>query len=362
MKNIVIFKYVLTALVIFFITNSIFAQRKSPRSAYDTKPASAYDKKAPAANNTKSAPAKKTSTAKKGEVVTNTDSASSSYNNKLPIELVVDEGADDGLYGATKPSLRKDNILEDGDNDSTATPLPYTALYSSDALFRVRVWRTIDTRTQKNSVYFYNKDIEGGNNTRLINLMLKAIKDDGVQAFSNVDDRFTTSISFDDALSGFGGGKDTSAKYDLEGNIVGYQVRAKSVSADSVYKFRIKEEWLFNKRDGKTYVRILGIAPLFKYVTSDGYVMDNSEHAVFWIYYPDLRKTLVRNRINNPLKLGGSLTWEEVFENRLFESTIIKSSLDAENGYNNSPLTQEQAGVIEKQLGRLSDRLWNNSN
>ncbi|MBK7098737.1 MAG: hypothetical protein IPH58_10715 [Sphingobacteriales bacterium] len=154
MKNIVIFKYVLTALVIFFITNSIFAQRKSPRSAYDTKPASAYDKKAPAANNTKSAPAKKTSTAKKGEVVTNTDSASSSYNNKLPIELVVDEGADDGLYGATKPSLRKDNILEDGDNDSTATPLPYTALYSSDALFRVRVWRTIDTRTQKTRFIF----------------------------------------------------------------------------------------------------------------------------------------------------------------------------------------------------------------
>lgn len=327
------------------------AQRRAPRSAYDTNPSSSNNKET-------TTPVKKQSPATQKQSSDTTKPLNNSVDyNSLPIEEVEGEG-NEGLFGTTKQSMRKDNILEDSRVDSTAVPLPYTALYSSDALFRVRVWRTIDARTQKNSIYFYNKDIEGGDDTRLVNLMLKAIKDDSVQAFSNIDDRFTTPISFDEALGGFGGGKDTSAKYDMDGNVSGYEVRTRTVSPDSVYKFRIKEEWLFNKRDGKTYVRILGIAPVYHFVSSDGYVMENSEHAVFWIYYPDLRKTLVRNRINNPLKIGGSLTWEEVFENRLFESTIIKSTLDAENGFNNTPLNYQQAETIESQLGNLSNRLW----
>lgn len=349
MKNSTLLQF--SFFVMLLLTVSIIASaQRAPRSAYDTPSRSS-------ANETK----KSTARADTSKTPTARPATNAPTDGNLPIE-VIEEETESTLFGTVKPSLRKDNILEDDNTDSSAVPLPYTALYSADALFRVRVWRTIDTRTQKNAVYFYNKDIEGGDNSRLINLMLKAVLEDSVQAFSNIDDRFTTPISFDDAVAGFGGGKDTSAKYDLDGNIVGYQVRSKNVSADSVYKFRLKEEWLFNKRDGKTYVRILGIAPLANYVTSDGYVMDNSEHAVFWIYYPDLRKTLVRNSITNPLKMGGSVTWEEVFEDRLFESTIIKSSLDAENGFNNTPLTAEQASVIEQQLTRLSERLWTTGN
>ncbi|WP_460764577.1 type IX secretion system ring subunit PorN/GldN [Niabella terrae] len=347
------YSIVLSLIVLCFVSDSLWAQR-APRSAYDTP-------STPAANNTKKATEKKTDTVP--EKTTGGESGDYQDGNQplsadlLPIEVVEDEG-DGGLYGTTKPSLRRDNILEDNNTDSTAKPLDYTPLYSSDALYRVRVWRTIDARRPQNAKYFYNKAIEGEDNKRLINIMLKAIKEDGVQAFSNIDDRFTTPISFDEALAGFGGGTDTSARYDMEGNIAGYQVRSRAVSPDSIYRFRLKEEWLFNKRDGKTYVRILGIAPVTSYTTSDGYTMDNSEHAVFWIYYPDLRKTLVRNNITNPLNIGGYVTWEEVFENRLFESTILKSSLDAQNGFNKTPLSSQQAATIQSQLNNLSAQGW----
>lgn len=331
--------------------------KSAPRSAYDTSPSSSsYDNKDKGDEKPKDPKANAKTTAKDKKASPAT--ATPAQQKTLPIEVITNDSQEGGLYGVSKPSLRKDNILEDDNKDTAATPLPYTALYASDAMFRVRVWRTIDARTKKNANYFYNNAIEGNDNNRLVNVMLRAIKEDSVQAFSNADDRFTTPISFDEAVSGFGGGKDTAAKYDLEGNIVGYQVRSKLISADSVYKFRIKEEWIFNKRDGKTYVRILGIAPLATYTTSDGYKMDNSEHAVFWIYYPDLRKSLVRSNITNPLNLGGSVTWEEVFENRLFESTILKSTLDAENGFDNSPLTSQQADFIQKQLNNLSKRMW----
>ncbi|WP_346236359.1 gliding motility protein GldN [Niabella insulamsoli] len=333
------------------VSTTAMAQR-APRSAYDTPPSSSKTEKG--SSTKKTTPAEMPVTGERGE--------SGDYNDSpvpanLPLEVIEDEG-EGGLYGTTRRSLRKDNILADDNTDSTATPLPYTPLYAADALYRVRVWRTIDARTDQNARYFYNKAIEGEDNKRLINIMLKAIKDDSVQAFSNIDDRFTTPISFEEALAGFGGGMDTSARYDMEGNIAGYQVRNRMVSPDSIYKFRLKEEWLFNKRDGKTYVRILGIAPVTSYTTSDGYTMANSEHAVFWIYYPELRKALVRNNITNPLNIGGYVTWEEVFENRLFESRILKSSLDAENGFKNTPLTGEQADIIQRQLNNLSARGW----
>ena len=325
--------------------------QRAPRSAYDT-PSSQ------GSNNTKKATEKKTDTVPSvGEGGDYKSNSQPLPADQLPIEVIEDEG-DGGLYGVNKQSLRRDNILEDDNTDSTAKPLAYTPLYSADALYRVRVWRTIDARTPQNAKYFYNKAIEGEDNKRLINIMLKAIKEDSVQAFSNIDDRFTTPISFEEALAGFGGGTDTAASYDMEGNIAGYQVRNRAVSPDSIYKFRLKEEWLFNKRDGKTYVRILGIAPVTSYTTSDGYTMENSEHAVFWIYYPDLRKTLVRNNITNPLNIGGYVTWEEVFENRLFESAIIKSSLDAENGFKDTPLTPQQAAIVQSQLNNLSARGW----
>lgn len=277
----------------------------------------------------------------------------------LPVEVIKDSTGND-LIGSGKKTMRRDNILADDAGDSTATPLPYTPLYSTDALYRVRVWRVIDARDRGNLPYFYNSSIDGESTTRLINVMIDAIQHDSVQAFSPIDDRFTTPISFQEAMSAFGGGTDTSATYDLDGNISGYQVRQKEISGDSIYKYRVKEEWVFNKRDGKTYVRILGIAPLITYTMSDGQVMDNSEHAAFWIYYPDLRTKLVRTLIPNPLNAGGRISWEEVFENRMFKSTIIKSSLDAANGYTKWPLTTTQAAQIQKELNNLSKRMWEN--
>lgn len=343
------FRIVGSLVAFLLISSSLMAQR---RSAYDTPV-----KGSGSTTEKKTTDKKTTDKDKKNTGQQPSAGESGDYTSNLPVEVVQEQG-DGGLYGTSKQSLRKDNILEDDGTDSAATPLEYTALYAADAAYRVRVWRTIDARTPDNARYFYNKSIDSDDDKRLINIILRAIKDDSIQAFSNIDDRFTTPITFDEAVAGFGGGVDTVARYDMEGNIAGYQVRSRAVSPDSVYKFRLKEEWMFNKRDGKTYVRILGIAPVTSYTSSDGYTMENSEHAVFWVYYPDLRKVLVRNNITNPLNIGGYVTWEEVFENRLFESRILKSSLDAENGFNNTPLTADQAEVITRQLNDLSSRGW----
>ncbi|HEU0227323.1 MAG TPA: gliding motility protein GldN [Arachidicoccus soli] len=329
---------------------------KSRSSAYDT--GSSYDT-APANKNgiNKShVPPADTTELPDNSAYGNTSNNNGQLIKNLPIEVIKDSTGG-GMLDDQKKSLRKDNILVDDLADSTATPLPYSPLYASDALYRVRVWRTIDTRDKANLPYFYSTAIDGEGNTHLIDILINAMKNDSVQAFSSIDDRFTTPITFQQAIATFGSGTDTSASYDLNGNIVGYQVRQKAINADSIYKYRIKEEWVFNRRDGKTYVRILGIAPLITYTLSNGDMMDDSEHPAFWLYYPDLRTNLVRSIIANPMDGGGTITWEQIFENRLFDSEIIKSSLDAEHGFTKTPLDANQARIIQSELNNLGSKI-----
>ena len=102
----------------------------------------------------------------------------------------------------------------------------------------LRVWREIDTREKMNLPFRYSA-VEETVASALFLLLLKAIKDGDVTAFSGDDDRFTTPITADDAMNAFGGGFDTSKKYMIsDGNVVGYQVRAKAIDPDSIYKFQ----------------------------------------------------------------------------------------------------------------------------
>jgi hypothetical protein len=67
--------------------------------------------------------------------------------------------------------------------------------------------------------------------------------------------------------------------YDDEGNVNGYQVRPKATDPDSIYKFQVKEEWIFDKESSRMYVRIIGIAPVIPYKLSTGDIVANSEEA-----------------------------------------------------------------------------------
>jgi len=76
------------------------------------------------------------------------------------------------------------------------------------------------------------------------------------------------------------------------------------------------------------FVRILGIAPLKTLYFPNGKERPGSS-TMFWIYYPDLRPMLAKYEVYNSKNMGQSrMTWEELFESRMFGSYIVKSSLD----------------------------------
>jgi gliding motility associated protien GldN len=306
-------------------------------------------------NTQSSTPAKDSSAGKKAGTTSTGSTSQSTLLPNLPITVV--QGGS-SFVDDLKPSMRRDGAVVDDTAFINNKPLRYEDINGTDAVFRVRVWRDIDARDSVNQPFFYrNNYFDENGNVRFIGLLLRAIKQHGVQAFSADDDRFTTPITYEQAMAGFGGGFDTSQKIDMDGNVVGYEVREKAINPDSIYIFRIKEDWVFNRRNNQMYIRILGIAPVIPFKSSTGENLPNSEHPVFWLYYPDLRQDLVRVRVSDPLNLGNTITWEQVFESRMFKSRIIKSTLDGADGFNKEPLTAEQAERVDNQLKTYTTNL-----
>ena len=222
-------------------------------------------------------------------------------------------------------SLRPDEAVETSVLRDR-TPLPYENLRADDAVYRHKIWREIDTREKINLPFRYSAD-ENNGNQRFISILLQAIQDSAVTVFNAAaDDRFTTPMTKGEVASLIAGAVIDVPVYDSLGNLTGTKPMRNEINLDSIYKFRIKEEVIFDKESSRLFWRILGIAPVKKVITSMGVELGETE--IFWVYYPDMRATFAKYEVYNGKNFGARLTWEELFESRMFYGRIIKSTID----------------------------------
>lgn len=286
----------------------------------------------------------------------NRQSGYNPYGN-TPIEMAPSAG---GFSDSTKPSLRNDAAYEkSGMKDRT--PLQYDHLRADDALFTERVWREIDTREKINQVFNYKADDDNGDQ-RFIQILVKAVREKKATAFNPDDDRFTTpldSTQFEKVLTG-GAACDTQAVYNLNDptKIDKYVVNCSGLNPDDIVKFRVKEDWVFDRESSRLVCRILGIAPL-KTILGIDKKTERGASPLFWIYYPDLRATLAKYEVYNPKNMGQSrMTWEELFESRMFSSYIVKSTLDnPQNKYIRNYVKDPILALLEGD--NIKDKIFN---
>lgn len=225
-----------------------------------------------------------------------------------------------------KKSLREDNGVDYSTLDvKDRTPLPYEHLRADDAIYRQRIWREIDTREKINHPFNYAADEDNGNQ-RFISILMQAIQDSAVTVFSSNDDRFTTPLTKAEVAKQISGEPIDVPIYDEFGNQTGFKTLPREVNLDSFYRFRVKEEVIFDKESSRLFWRILGIAPVKSITTTTGDAVGDAE--LFWVYYPDLRPILAKYEVYNGKNYGGRMSWEELFESRMFYGRIIKSSMD----------------------------------
>lgn len=231
-----------------------------------------------------------------------------------------------------RKSLRNDNAIEKN-LVKERTPLAYEHIREDDAIYREKVWREIDIREKVNLPFRYTADEDNGNQ-RFIAILLNTIKSGEVTAFdASLDDRFTTPMTLDQIGAKLAGGcdtimvPDTEKDPDLSKGIMKQSVVCEEFDMDAITKFRIKEEWVFDKESSRMYVRILGIAPV-KTIMDKVTGKELGFSPLFWVYYPDMRPSLAKYEVYNGKNFGARMSWEELFESRFFASYIVKSTLD----------------------------------
>jgi gliding motility associated protien GldN len=226
-----------------------------------------------------------------------------------------------------KTSLRPDEAVETSILRERS-PLAYEHLRADDAVYRHRIWREIDTREKMNQTFTYSADADNGNQL-FISILFKALEDSTkpITAFDNIDDRFTTPLTRSELVRKIAGEPFIPKKYDADGNLLppGPAI-FNDINLDSFYRFQIKEEVIFDKESSRLFWRILGIAPVKNIITPSG--IDLGPAPLFWLYYPDLRPVFATYEVYNGKNFGGRMSWEELFESRMFSGRIIKSSMD----------------------------------
>ncbi len=291
------------------------------------------------------------------------------YGNAKIVMAPVTGGFNDTL----RPSLRPDDVFGWDTTRKDRDPLAYEFLRKDDQLYRERVWREIDIREKINAPFRYKAQDDNGDQ-RFISILVNAIRDttsgNGLVAFSadNEDDRFTKPLTLDEVNKILNGGSqcDTQAVYNLldPTKIDSFVVTCNTLNPDDVVKFRIKEDWVFDRESSRMFVRILGIAPC-KTIMSIDKKTERGSTPMFWIYYPDMRPILARYEAYNPKTMGmGRMTWEELFESRMFSSYIIKSTLDNPSGkpirqYMRDPILALLEGEnIKERIFNYEQDLW----
>lgn len=260
-----------------------------------------------------------------------------------------------------KPSMKNDNSIA-ANLIKDKTPLAYDYIREDDAIFREKIWRIIDIREKINTPFGYSADEDNGNQ-RFINILLNAINpkyprspgESAVMAFS--DDRFSEPKPFDE-IAQLLTGKPTLTQVpdfakDPDGSkgIMKDSVIANDFNPDKIFKFKIKEEVVFDKEASRLYTRILGIAPILSKTDRDPVTNVEVEREgggveLFWVYYPDMRRILVKYEAYNAKNLSARRSWEQVFEDRYFSSYIVKTTM-------NNPKNKELSGYINDPLFRL---------
>jgi gliding motility associated protien GldN len=245
-------------------------------------------------------------------------------------------------------------------------PVPYEYIREADVMWSKIVYRMIDLRQKQNlPLYYPTKPIGGRMN--FIDLILWGIDNEGVRAFSTDDplNEFTAQMTIDQIDEKFGAGTDTTTTIDPN---TGQQVKVvveNDRRTDQVKKLLVKEKWFFDKNASVMKVRIIGVSPIRVYNRLDDQGMPTDQvqqKPTFWVYFPEIRPILADHEIFNSSNDAQSISFDDYFMQRRFESNIFAMS----NVYDNRWINSYTMGVdalieADKQkewLFNLEHDLW----
>lgn len=195
--------------------------------------------------------------------------------------------------------------------------IPYDFLREADVFWEKRIWREIDFREKINLPFNWPVD-------PFPQIIYDAVVSGEIKSYSPLYDDFRAGSEFtvDDIINKY---NRTDTTYILDE--VTYEetpvIITTQFDPNTVQKIQIKEDWVFDEETSTMIVRIIGLAMVRDRIDPTTGEILGSE-IMFWLYYPDLRDVLVRHEVFNDKNSARTLTFEDIFEMRLFNSYIVK--------------------------------------
>ena len=235
--------------------------------------------------------------------------------------------------------------------------IPYDDIREADVFWSKRVWRTIDTREKMNLIFAYPQ-------LPLAEIVHTAAMNGDLTAYSNhtgiTSGQFLTEdIMATNKVGQIGNSIDTTWQIDpvtLEDVQV---IISNELEWDKIVKYKIKEDWFFDEETSTFQVRVIGIAPVLESFDEDGSFI--GDETMYWVYYPDLRPILAKYEAYNPGNNAVRLSWEDIFEARLFSSYVTK-----EDNVYDRPIQEYATGLdalfesdkIKNDMFKFEHDLW----
>ncbi|MBK8442288.1 MAG: gliding motility protein GldN [Sphingobacteriales bacterium] len=230
------------------------------------------------------------------------------------------ESPDTGKVSFGIGNYFKEPLVQDGAYEKIATKekiaLPYDQIREADVFWSKRVWRVIDAREKMNEAFINEKQ-------PFITVLLRIMEEHpDVEVFT--DDTFTERQKVGD-LQGRLSSVDTTMVFDFEKDDYVQKVIKNDINPKAYTKFRIKEDWLFDEETSTMVSRVMAISPIRDVLDANTGESRGTE-ALVWVYYPSIRPYLCKFEANMNENDAIKLTWEDVFEMRLFSSYVMKES------------------------------------
>ena len=229
--------------------------------------------------------------------------------------------------------------------------LPYDHIREADIFWEKRIWRVIDTREKINLPFRYPERY-------FFSILMDAALDGEITADSGEDDKFTNPLRPDE-LRNMISSVDTITTFDPETYEERIEVVQNDMNPDEIQRYRIKEVWFFDEETSTMQVRVLGIAPLLDVTDDNGNFL--YEQPLFWVYYPEARSVLSRERAYTYGNDAAPISWEDIFEMRFFSSYVYKESNVLNNRLQDSLSGVDlliEADRIENEIFNFEHDLW----
>ncbi|HIG58413.1 MAG TPA: gliding motility protein GldN [Flavobacteriales bacterium] len=222
------------------------------------------------------------------------------------------------------------NVLDGAyvkETNLTKRVIPYPYLREADVMYFRRVWQEMDLKQKINHPYYYPVDpIEDRSN--LFDVIRDGLLIEGsLVAYSTGpigdEDEFTIPLS-PDSIRKILNPIERIDEWDEFGEKIGFKEIITPIESDKITRYRLKEDWIWDRQRSERYVRIIGIAPMIEDYDRDGESMGYAP--LFWLYYPECRYVFANADVFNLFNDAQRRTYEDLFQKRYFSSYIVKHS------------------------------------